>query len=110
MFRLKTIRLECGIKRSKLAEDLQINAGTLANYENEIRQAPYEYLIKFADYFDVSIDYLLGRNEAEVPTRKEPVLNAEESALLASYKSLGRLGKMRVNEYIELWHEHDEKQ
>lgn len=110
MFQLKAIRLECGIKRSKLAEDLQINAGTLANYENEIRQAPYEYLIKFADYFDVSIDYLLGRNQTEIPSRKETALNAEESALLAGYKSLGRLGKMRVNEYIELWREHGDKQ
>lgn len=107
MFRLKTIRLECGIKRSKLAEDLQINAGTLANYENEIRQAPYEYLMKFAEYFDVSVDYLLGRNETEIPSRNGNVLNAEETALLEKYNSLGRLGKMRVNEYIDLWREHD---
>lgn len=53
--------MECGLKRSKVAEDLQMNAGTIANYENGIRQAPYECLIKFADYFDVSVDYLLDR-------------------------------------------------
>ena len=48
--RLLELRKECGFKRSKVAFDLNINAGTLANYENEIRQAPYEWLLKFADY------------------------------------------------------------
>ena len=38
-----------------MSADLGINAGTLANYENELRQAPYDYLVMFADYFDVSI-------------------------------------------------------
>ena len=51
MFRLKEMRAECGLMRSKLAEDLHMNAGTIANYENEIRQAPYEALIRFAEYF-----------------------------------------------------------
>ncbi len=41
MFRLKELRLENGIKRSKMSADLGINAGTLANYENELRQAPH---------------------------------------------------------------------
>ena len=70
MFRLKEMRAECGLMRSKLAEDLHMNAGTIANYENEIRQAPYEALIRFAEYFDVSVDYLLGRTEGEVPVKK----------------------------------------
>ena len=63
MFRLKELREENGIKRSDFARALKINAGTIANYENGIRQAPYEYLILFAEYFDVSIDYLLGKEE-----------------------------------------------
>ncbi len=105
MFRLKEIRTECGIKRSKMAADLKINAGTVANYENEIRQAPYEYLIKFADYFDVSIDYLLGRGEEEKPLRPESAMTGEEAKLLADFRLLDRLGKSRVCEYIELWKE-----
>ncbi len=105
MFRLKEIRTECGIKRSKMAADLKINAGTIANYENEIRQAPYEYLIKFADYFDVSIDYLLGRGEEEKPLRPESAMTGEEAKLLADFRLLDRLGKSRVCEYVELWKE-----
>lgn len=40
-----------------------MNQNTLSRYENELRQADYKTLILFADYFDVSIDYLLGRTD-----------------------------------------------
>ena len=36
---------------------------TISRYENMEREADYESLIKFADYFDVSLDYLLGRDD-----------------------------------------------
>lgn len=102
MFRLKELRGECGFKRSKVAEDLGINAGTLANYENETRQAPYEWLLKFADYYNVSIDYLLGRTEGELPFVGVK-LSADEVYLLESYRKLGKTAKSRIEEYIELW-------
>lgn len=103
MFRLKELRLESGIKRSRLAADLNINAGTIANYENEIREAPYEYLIKFADYFDVSIDYLLGRDNTDIAIGKKSELSAEEKDLINEFRALDKLGKGRVQEFIELW-------
>ncbi|MDE6356299.1 MAG: helix-turn-helix domain-containing protein [Clostridia bacterium] len=103
MFKLKELRLECGLKRSKVAADLQMNAGTIANYENEIREAPYECLVKFAEYFDVSVDYLLGRNENESPKSFNGGLSAEETALVKNYRSLSPLAKERISEYIELW-------
>ena len=40
-----------------------MNQNSISRYENEQRQADYETLIAFADYFDVSIDYLLERTE-----------------------------------------------
>ena len=103
MFRLKEMRAECGLMRSKLAEDLHMNAGTIANYENEIRQAPYEALIRFAEYFDVSVDYLLGRTEGERPSVADGGLSAEERMFLNLFRSLGKTGKSRVIEYAEFW-------
>lgn len=47
----------------KLAMDLNMAQNTISRYENEARQADYETLILFADYFAVSVDYLLGRTE-----------------------------------------------
>lgn len=104
MFRLKELREENGIKRSELARELNINAGTIANYENEIREAPYEYLILFANYFDVSIDYLLGREPyLETSPVLNGALNSNERKMIVNYRSLDNKGRERILEYIELW-------
>ena len=60
-FKLKELRKERKISQLKLAFDLNMNQNTISRYENLERQADYDTLIKFADYFNVSVDYLLGR-------------------------------------------------
>ena len=60
-FRLKELRKMRKISQLKLALDLNMNQNSISRYENCEREADYETLIKFADYFDVSLDYLLGR-------------------------------------------------
>ena len=62
-FRLKKLRKEKDISQLKLAIDLNMNQNTISRYENMERQADYETLLKFADYFDVSLDYLLSRTD-----------------------------------------------
>ena len=61
--RLKALRIKKGISQLKLAIDLNMNQNSISRYQNGQRQADYETLIKFADYFNVSIDYLLERTE-----------------------------------------------
>ena len=60
-FRLKELRKSRNISQLKLALDLNTNQNTISRYENMEREADYTTLIKIADYFDVSVDYLLGR-------------------------------------------------
>ena len=62
-FRLKALRKSRHISQLKLAIDLGMNQNSISRYENLEREADYNTLIKFADYFDVSIDYLLGRKD-----------------------------------------------
>ncbi|MBE6696846.1 MAG: helix-turn-helix transcriptional regulator [Ruminococcaceae bacterium] len=62
-FRLKKLRKARKISQLKLALDLNMNQNSISRYETGEREADYETLIKFADYFDVSLDYLLGRTE-----------------------------------------------
>lgn len=64
-FRLKKLRKARNISQLKLAMDLNMNQNSISRYENLEREADYETLIKFADYFDVSLDYLLGRMDEE---------------------------------------------
>ena len=60
---LKKIRKEKGISQLKLAMDLNTNQNTISRYETGEREPGINELIKIADYFDVSIDYLVGRTE-----------------------------------------------
>ena len=61
--RLKDLRKNRRISQLKLAMDLDMNQNSISRYENGDREADYATLIKFADYFDVSIDYLLERTD-----------------------------------------------
>ena len=61
--RLRALREQRNISQLKLSLDLNINQNTLSRYETGVREADYSTLIKIADYFNVSIDYLLERTE-----------------------------------------------
>lgn len=61
--RLKYLRTSRGISQLKLAMDLSMNQNSISRYENGSREADYATLIRLADYFDVSIDYLLERTD-----------------------------------------------
>ncbi len=62
-FRLKELRKKRNISQQKLAIELGMNQNSISRYENGEREAEYNTLIAFAEYFSVSVDYLLGRTE-----------------------------------------------
>ncbi|MCH5303648.1 MAG: helix-turn-helix transcriptional regulator [Ruminococcus sp.] len=62
-FRLKELRTQKHLSQTRLALDLNMNQNTICRYETGVREADYKTLIILADYFDVSIDYLLGRTD-----------------------------------------------
>ena len=61
--RLKYLREQRKISQLKLALDLNMNQNSISRYETGAHEADYATLIKFADYFNVSIDYLLERTD-----------------------------------------------
>lgn len=61
--KLKETRQENGKTQKEIADYLNIKQNTYSQYENEKRQIPIEILIRLADYYDVSVDYLLGRTD-----------------------------------------------
>ena len=61
--RLRELRKKKHLSQLKLAMELHMNQKSISRYENMERQADYATLIKIADYFDVSIDYLLERTD-----------------------------------------------
>mgnify|MGYP004638655669 FL=1 len=56
------LRKERGISQKNAAADLGISQALLSHYEKGIRECGLEFLVKAADYYNVSCDYLLGRS------------------------------------------------
>ena len=61
--RLKEVRKLKKISQLKLAMDLNMNQNTISRYETGEREPGINDLIKIADYFNISIDYLLERTD-----------------------------------------------
>ncbi len=61
--RLKEIRKAKGISQLKLALDLSTSQNAISRYETGEREPGITELIKIADYFNVSVDYLLERTD-----------------------------------------------
>ena len=58
--RITKLRKELKLSQGSLAKKLGIPQTTLSNYEIGIREVGNEVLVKFAEFFNVSVDYLLG--------------------------------------------------
>ncbi|MGC2840418.1 helix-turn-helix domain-containing protein [Bacillus velezensis] len=76
--RLKVLREKKDLTQDGVAKALDISRGTYAHYEINKRRPDYETLIKIADFFDVSIDYLLRgedhyRNKAKEISKNNDV-------------------------------------
>lgn len=61
--RLKELRKSKNLSQTTLAKELNINQNSISRYENSEREPGISELIKIADFFEVSIDYLLERTD-----------------------------------------------
>lgn len=61
--RLTELREEKDIFQKELAAHLNVSISTISNYENDVHYPDVIILCKLADYFHVTIDYLLGRTD-----------------------------------------------
>ena len=59
---LSLLRKERGLTQKQVAADLDIAQALLSHYEKGKRECGLEFLVKAADYYNVSTDYLLGRS------------------------------------------------
>ena len=85
---LKLLRAEKGVSQQKVADAINSNQQSIHRYENGDYQPDIETLIALADYFDTSIDYIVGRTD--IRNRIERVdkysLNKEEAKLIDNFR------------------------
>jgi transcriptional regulator with XRE-family HTH domain len=60
--RIKSLRKKNKITQKKMADFLDVDEVTFQRYEYGIRRPSLDLLVALADYFDVSMDYLIGRS------------------------------------------------
>lgn len=97
------------LNRSQFLKICKINGGFLNNLEKKTLSPSLDKIICIANYFNVSLDYLVfGKNStnpvsdetdktAKIETAK---VNTDEQELLKIYRYLDRRGKIRVNNFI----------
>lgn len=82
---LREYRLNQGISQQKLADAVGVSQQSINRYENQQIEPDIDTLIRFADYFGVSLDDLLGH--------PAPGMTEEEQRLLQDYRRLSRREK-----------------
>ena len=75
--RMSELRTSLNLSQAKLSKALGISQAAMHRYENNQASVPNTVLLKYADYFDVSADYLLGRTD-----RPEGILYSHEPEVL----------------------------
>ena len=89
---LKKLRLERKISQQELASVIKVSQQSVNKYENHDTEPNLSTLVMLADYFDTSVDYLIGRTD--IKHRIEPVkefsLNENEEVMFKYYRQLSK--------------------
>ncbi|OVE67973.1 transcriptional regulator [Clostridium diolis] len=97
--RLKNLRLEKGISQKDLAHHFNIARSTLSQYESNQRTPSDEIKVKLSEYFNVSLDYLLGKTNVRNYTEDSNITIALHSD--TDYDDLPKEAKDEINNFIE---------
>lgn len=92
------IRKERHKTQIQVAKDLNIDATTLCNYEKGKSQPNIETLIKLADYYHTTIDYLVGRNTQIINLN---TLNLRDKKLIENILAMTELQKEKAEAYFD---------
>ena len=89
---LKDLRKNRNLTQFQLSQALKIGQATIAGYENGSREPHINSLIAYANFFECSIDYLLGREDdfgnITIQTEKPAPLPQDEQEFLTMYRAL----------------------
>mgnify|MGYP005806916605 FL=1 len=112
--RLKELREERHLTQSEVAQQIQTSQTNIGRWENELNEPTASFLVRLADFFNCSVDYLLGREDdfgnVVVQTEKPAPLPQDEQDLLETYRKLDNLNKIHVSIYAEVRLEEQKKE
>ena len=90
MIKLSELRNEKGLTQREIAKIFNVSQGTYNNWENGKTQPAIEQLVAIADFFGVSIDYLVGREgeDGVISSAKDDRINLSDKSRDALYEFL----------------------
>ena len=104
---LKKLREDASISQKALADAIGVSQQSVNKYENHNIEPDIETLIRIADFFDTSVDYLIGHTS--VRRRIEEVrvyeLNDHESQVIEQYRTLTTKQKACIDVVMESYTE-----
>ncbi len=103
--RLRELRIERGLRQIDVARQLGFSAQSLGYYENWVNKPDPETLILLADFYEVSIDYLLCREDeyGTISTNAPERYTADEMQLIDLYRSLSSAEKELAVKTLRAW-------
>ena len=91
--KIKELREEKKLSQTKLAEIIQTSQRNIGRWENEENEPSFSQLVKLADFFECSIDYIVGREDdygnVIAGQSTDQTLTKDENMLLEAFRSLG---------------------
>lgn len=100
--RLKGLRKAANLTQIEFAKKFDIANGTVGNWESGNRQPDYATLQKIADFFTVSIDYLLGNDTEETKKSPSAQITEGEQMLLDLFRQVPESQQQLVLQMIEV--------
>ena len=100
MFRMKELREKRGLTQNGLAMKLNVSQSTISAYEVDERSPDLEMLVTIANFFNVSLDYLIGTSDVKQQITTSD-LTPEELEHLYEYRQLSNMDKEKVKSYID---------
>jgi transcriptional regulator with XRE-family HTH domain len=97
--RLVDLREQKNMKQKELANIVGLQSSAISKYEKGNTQPNLETLVKLAEFFSVTVDYLLGVSSIENPY-SEDKFTPKEAELIAKYRKLTPENKIRIDERI----------
>ncbi len=100
---LKKLRNKKGVSQQKLADTIEVSQQSINKYENHKIEPDIQTLIKLADYFETSVDYLIGHTDIDhaIETVSSYDLNEDEAFLIDNYRKLSKRQKESIRLIME---------
>lgn len=97
--RLRQLRLDKRLRQDQVARLVGVSKGAISAYETDIRQPSYDVLIRLANLYRVSTDYLLGRTDDR--TLDISGLSAHEATMISELVASMTTKNQKIEEFLK---------